>query len=261
MNKTFVKDIQEGESVSGVFLIDSAHQRVTKTNKPYLKLVLVDKSGQIEAVMWDETMEKNADSRSIKAGDFADVSGKAAVNRYSNRGEVLLNQIRKVNAGELDILDFLPRTERDIDELKSELWALIEEIEDKPVKNLLTKIFRDPETGGGFFLAPAGKNFHHAYLGGPLEHSVSVAKLAVLICGHYGGLDKSLLIAGALLHDIGKIREFDFVTRIDYSTEGRLKGHIVIGDQLVAGAAAGIAGFPEEIKVHLSHLILSHQGE
>lgn len=261
MEKTFVKDIKESEQVNGVFLIDSAHQRFTKANKAYLKLVLVDKSGQIESVMWEETMEKNPQSREIKAGDFADISGQAAVNRFTKQVEVVLNQIHKINEDDLNILDFLPCTERDIDQLKGELRELVALIEDKHLKQLLDKILDDPELGKAYCIAPAAKNYHHAYLGGLLEHSVSVAQLAVLMCDHYNGIDKSLLIAGALLHDIGKIYEFDYTTRIDYSTQGRLKGHIVIGDQVVTEAVAGIPGFPEETKLHLSHLILSHQGE
>lgn len=255
MEKTFVKDIKEGDGVDGVFLIDSAHQRFTKANKAYLKLVLLDKSGRIESVMWEETMEKNPQSREIKAGDFADISGQAAVNRYSSQVEVVLNQIHKVDEAELDVRDFLPCTDRDIDELKGELRELVALVEDKHLRELLDKIFNDPKLGEAYCLAPAAKNYHHAYLGGLLEHSVSVGQLAVLMCDHYPGIDKSLLIAGALLHDIGKIDEFNYATRIDYSTEGRLKGHIVIGDQLVAEAAAGIPGFSEAAKVHLSHLI------
>ncbi len=261
MKKTFVKDIKEGDVVEGVFLIDSAHLRYTKANKAYLKLVLADKSGQIESVMWDETIEKNPGSRDVKGGDFADISGQAAVNRYSKQVEVVLNQVRVVGEEELDVLDFLPRTEHDINELKAELREVVAQVDDKNLKKLLNKIFDHPELGAAFCLAPAAKNYHHAYLGGLLEHSVSMAKLALLMCDHYSGLNKSLLVSGALLHDIGKIYEFNYRTRIDYSTEGRLKGHIVIGDQIVAKEVAGIAGFPEETKVHLSHLILSHQGE
>lgn len=261
MEKTFVKDIREGDEVNGVFVIDSAHQRFTKANKAYLKLVLVDKTGRIESVMWEETMEKNPQSREIKAGDFADICGQAAVNRYSQQVEVVLNQIRKVSEDELDVLDFLPCTERNIDQLKTELRELVAQVDDRHIKKLLNKIFDDPVLGKAFYLAPAAKNYHHAYLGGLLEHSVSVGHLAVMMCDRYGGLNKSLLIAGALLHDIGKVREFNYKRRIDYSTEGRLKGHIVIGDQLVANMVDGIPDFPEETKIHLSHLILSHQGE
>ena len=261
VKKTFVEDIVEGTSVEGVFLIDSAHQRFTKANKAYLKLVLGDKTGQIESVMWEETMEKNPDSRVLKAGDFADISGKAAVNRYSKRVETVLNQVRKIGPDDLDIRDFLPVTDRDIGQLKEELNSVRDKVDDPHIKKLLDKIFNDSQMMESFCLAPAAKNYHHSYLGGLLEHSVSVAQLALLMCDHYPGLNKSLLIAGALLHDIGKIREFNYGNRIDYSTEGRLKGHIVIGDQIVAKAVESVKDFPEETKLNLSHLILSHQGE
>lgn len=257
----YVQDIQEGENVDAVFLVDSAHLRYTKANKAYLKLVLTDNSGQIESVMWDETIEKNPDSRDLKAGDFIDVSGRAAVNRFSKQVEIVLNQIRVVNPDDLDIVDFLPTTDQDIDGLKKELAEAIAQVSDSHLKQLVDKIFSDPDLMKAYCLAPAAKNYHHGYLGGLLEHSVSVAKLAILMCDHYGGLDKSLLVTGALLHDIGKIREFNYGNRIDYSTEGRLVGHIVIGDKIVAGYADAIKGLSESVKLSVSHLILSHHGE
>jgi 3'-5' exoribonuclease len=259
--KTFVKDIEEGAEVNGVFLVDSAHRRFTKAKKAYLKLVLADKSGQIESVMWDETMEKNPDAYDLRSGDFIDISGRAGVNRFTGKVEVILNLARKIGHEDLDITDFLPRTDRDMDELKKELAEVMAEVDDPYIEKLLDKVFKDPELSKAFYLAPAAKNYHHAYLGGLLEHSVSVAQLAVLLCRHYDGIDKSLLIAGALLHDIGKIREFDYTTNIDYSTEGRLKGHIVIGGEIVGKLMDGIRDFPEDLKLHLSHLVLSHQGE
>ncbi len=257
----YVQDIQEGENVDAVFLVDSAHLRYTKANKAYLKLVLTDNSGQIESVMWDETIEKNPDSRNLQAGDFIDISGRAAVNRFSKQVEIVLNQIRIVSPDDLDIVDFLPTTTQDIDGLKKELSDAIDQVSDGHLKKLVDKVFSDPDLMKAYCLAPAAKNYHHGYLGGLLEHSVSVAKLAILMCDHYGDLDKSLLVTGALLHDIGKIREFNYTNRIDYSTEGRLVGHIAIGDKIVVGYADSIKGLPESVKLSVSHLILSHHGE
>jgi 3'-5' exoribonuclease len=261
MEKTYIKDIREGDTVSGVFLVDSAHQRYTKNNKAYFKLVLTDKTGQIESVMWEETMEKNPDVLALKAGDFVDLTGQAAVNRYANRVEVVLNHVRQVSADDIDVLDFLPKTEADIDRLKEQLAELIGQVDDAQVKKLLDAVFGDLKIYKAYCLAPAAKTYHHAYLGGLLEHSVSVGGLALLLCGHYPGLNKSLLIAGALLHDIGKIREFNYATHIEYSTEGRLKGHIVMGDQIVSGIADKIKGLSDDLKLQISHLILSHHGE
>ncbi len=261
MAKTYVQDIIEGDHVDGVFLVDSVHKRFTKAKKKYLKFVLVDKSGQIESVMWAETMEKNPDIDNLRGGDYADVSGLAGVNRYTNRVEVVLNQVRKVSPSDLDLSDFLPQTERDIPEMKQELAELIDQADDPNIKKLLKKVFDDPEVAAAFEIAPAAKNYHHAYLGGLLEHSVSVGQLALLISDHYGVIDKSLLLAGAILHDIGKIREFNYTTKIDYSTQGRLTGHVVLGESIVARIADGIPDFPEELRVQISHLILSHQGE
>ncbi len=261
MSKTFVADIKEGYEVSGVFLVDTAHRRFTKAKKEYLKLVLVDKTGQIESVMWDETMEKNPDVGALSGGVFIDLDGRANVNRYTNKVEVVLNHLRIVSVDDLDVGDFLPTTERDIDELKSELKAVLAEVDDAHVAKLLDKVFKDKEIFAAFTMAPAAKGFHHAYLGGLLEHSVSIAQLAVSTAAHYPAIDKSLLIAGALLHDIGKIAEFDYTTKIDYSTSGRLQGHIVLGNELVLRAADSIKDFPADLKAQISHLILSHHGE
>ncbi len=261
MSKTFVTDIKEGAEVDGAFLVDTAHRRFTKAKKEYLKLVLVDKSGQIESVMWDETIEKNPDAGGLRSGLFIDISGRAHVNRYTNKVEVVLNSLRVVSSDVLDIGDFLPQTERDIDELRDELGAIMAKVEEAYITKLLDKIFKDTETAEAFYIAPAAKGFHHAYLGGLLEHSVSVAQLALAISTQYPDIDRSLLIAGALLHDIGKIAEFDYSTKIDYSTAGRLQGHIVLGNELVLKVANSIKGFPEILKAQISHLILSHHGE
>ncbi len=261
MSKTFVADIKEGFEVSGVFLVDTAHRRFTKAKKEYLKVVLADKTGQIESVMWDETMEKNPDAGSLGGGVFIDIDGRANVNRYTNKVEVVLNHLRIVALGDLDITDFLPTTERDIEELEAELKAVLAQVDDGDIKKLLDKIFKDKETYDAFTLAPAAKGFHHAYLGGLLEHSVSVGRLAVSTSEQYPAIDKSLLIAGALLHDIGKTVEFDYTTKIDYSTKGRLQGHMVLGNEMVLKAADSIKGFPQELKAQVSHLILSHHGE
>ena len=126
---------------------------------------------------------------------------------------------------------------------------------------MLGNLFDDENFYKSFITAPAAKSYHHAYLGGLLEHSVSVAHLVVLACSNYVEMDKSLLIAGAILHDVGKIKEFEYQRKIDYSTVGRLKGHIVIGNEIVVQAMEKIPEFPEETKLALSHLILSHQGE
>lgn len=261
MKKFFVAQINEGDRVNTYFLVEACHQRYTKNNKVYLKLVLADKTGRIEAVMWDETMEKSASWQDVKAGDFVIVDGQATKNRYNNKVEIVLEQVQKVANNNLNPADFLPTTSKDVQKLQLDLLVLCQEVTNPFLKKLLNKIFSREELLDKFCLAPAAKNFHHAYLGGLLEHSVSVAKLAVLLCQHYQELDKSLLIAGALLHDIGKVYEFSYERKIDYSTEGRLKGHIVMGEQLVAKYIEKIKNFPEELKLQLSHLILSHQGE
>lgn len=260
--KTYVTDIQEGRQIEGLFLVDNLSKRITRNNQAYLKFSLSDRSGGIEAVVWDEAMEKNPDTAQVKAGDYISLSGQSVVNRYTKRVEINIASLEIADDKTVKPEEFLPVTDKDIGELKADLSRLIGIVGDDHYRKALEILFEDKRFEDMYATAPAAKNYHHAYIGGLLEHSVAVARLAELFCTRfYTDLNMSLLIAGALLHDVGKIREFDYSRKIDYSTEGRLKGHIVIGNEIVGEAIDKIKGFPEEKKLALSHLILSHQGE
>lgn len=259
---TYVSDIREGRQIAGLFLVDNRSKRITKSNQAYLKFSLSDKSGGIEAVVWDEAMEKNPDAAKVEAGDYISLSGQSVVNRFTKRVEINIARLEIADEKAIKPEEFLPTTEKDIDELKADLTRLIGNVTDEHYRKLLEMLFDDQRFIDRYSAAPAAKNYHHAYLGGLLEHSVAVARLVELFCSQfYTDMDMSLLIAGALLHDVGKIREFDYSRKIDYSTEGRLKGHIVIGNEIVCEAIDKIEGFPGNKKLALSHIVLSHQGE
>lgn len=259
--KVFVDSIKEGDIAEGTFLVDNCIRRTSKNNRAFLKFYLSDKSGNIEAVAWDEAMEKNPDCATVKGGDYVNLIGQAALNRFSGKVEISLSRLTIISPSELNAADFLPSTSKDVKLLEEDLLSLRQKVSDPYLSKLLDKLFDDQDFYRAFTTAPAAKNYHHAYLGGLLEHSVAVANLTVLFCSFYRDMDLSLLITGAILHDVGKIREFEYQRKIDYSTEGRLKGHIVIGNQIAAEAMDAIPGFPDETKLALSHLILSHQGE
>lgn len=259
--KVFVADIKEGEQVEGVFLVDNCLKRLSKNNRAFQKFYLSDKTGHIEAVAWDETMEKNPDCQRVREGNFVDLSGQAAINRYTSKVEIVISRLAVISAAALKTEDFLPTTAKDIKALEKDLSRLMDKVADPHLNRLLNNLFSNKDFYQAFIKAPAAKNYHHAYIGGLLEHSVAVGNLVVLFCQFYEEMDMSLLIAGAILHDVGKIKEFEFERKIDYSTEGRLKGHIVIGNQIVNQAMDAIPDFPEETKLALSHVILSHQGE
>ena len=256
-----ISEIKEGDPIDGLFMVDNCSKRISKNNRAYLKFQLSDMSGSIEAVAWDEAMEKNPDTKKVSSGDYISLAGKSSVNRYTNKVEISISSLNIISDAEVDPALFLPSTDKDIDELKKELMELIGKVSDNDYRRLLKILFDDHEFLGQFTLAPAAKNYHHAYLGGLLEHSVSVATLAILLSSFYGNVDESLMITGAILHDVGKIKEFDYSKRIDYSTEGRLKGHIVIGNEIAEKAMDKLQEFPKEKRNALSHLILSHQGE
>lgn len=258
---TFIKDIREGDQLEGVYLVDKVSKRQAKSGKEYLKIEVRDKSAAMEAVAWDETMERNPDCRRLAAGDYAAISGRANFNTYTSKVEIVLSRLNIVNPDSVDPFDFLPTTEKNIDQLKKRLRELIGEVTDSHLRQLLDQMFSDEDFMLKFATAPAAKTYHHAYLGGLLEHSVAVASLAVLFAKSYPELDMSLLLTGAILHDVGKIVEFDYQRRIDYSTAGRLQGHIVLGNDIVCRAVGQVKGFPRELLLQLSHLILSHQGE
>lgn len=261
MKQTFVEQIQAGDRIDDVFLVDSCQRRTTKNGKDYLRLALTDRTGTIEGVMWDDAMEKSPASATLADGDYARVEAQAQVSRYSNKLELVVSSVEREDAGALDPAAFLPTTSRDIGELREELLVICRQVDNAHLRRLLLNLFEDDDFLDAYSRAPAAKNYHHAYIGGLLEHSVAVANLAGVFCSLYPTLDRSLLVTGALLHDVGKVREFDYAGRIDYSTEGRLKGHIVIGNEIVMEAMAAIDGFPDDLKLHLSHLVLSHQGE
>ena len=257
----FISEIKEGDPVDGLFMVDNCSKRISKNNRPYLKFHLSDMSGSIEAVAWDEAIEKNPDASKVNSGDYISLSGKSSINRYTNKVEISISSLKIMSDAEVDPAHFLPSSDKDIDKLKKELLDLVDKVSDGDYKRVLKILFDDQEFFNEFAAAPAAKNYHHAYLGGLLEHSVSVAALGILLCSFYEDVDESLLITGAILHDIGKIKEFDYSKRIDYSTEGRLKGHIVIGNEIAEKAMDTVQDFPREKRNALSHLILSHQGE
>lgn len=259
--KVFISNIKEGDDVEGVFLTDNVFKRTAKNKKTYLKLYLSDKTGAMESVAWDEAMAKNPDCSRLKAGDFISLSGQGRTNRYTNKVELIVSSLNIIALDKIELTDLLPSTDSNIEGLEDELLQLRGKISDPYLNKLLENLFADKKFRHAFVTAPAAKNYHHAYLGGLLEHSVSVTNLVNLVCSNYPDMDKSLLLTGAILHDVGKIKEFEYERKIDYSTVGRLIGHIVIGNQIVSKAMDEIPDFPEDTKFALSHLILSHHGE
>jgi 3'-5' exoribonuclease len=252
----WIEDIIDGQNVRGTFLVRQMGRAETRAGKPYLTLTLMDRTGEMAARVWD-----NADELAPRcpAGSFVTVTAQAQA--YKNVVQLKVNDLATVPAAELDPALFMPATPADIPSLKKEIQAIIDGLEHPDLQALLRVIFKDPELARQFTKAPAAKHMHHAYIGGLLEHTVAVARLAVQACDSYPELDRPLLLCGALLHDIGKTSEFTFdVFPFDYSNQGRLMGHLVLGVETVQSALADLPDFPEDLADRLKHLILSHHG-
>ncbi|MBI1920448.1 MAG: HD domain-containing protein [Geobacter sp.] len=256
MSKKFVSDIKDRDHVESVFLVKEKITAMAKNGKPYLNIRLMDKSGEVDAKVWDNV---DVIGSLFERDDFISVKAKASI--YLGKMQLVLAELERVPDAEVVLADFLPESERSIDEMVVELNELLSTVADSHLKALLSAFFDDPAIFPLYKSAPAAKGMHHVYLGGLLEHSLAVAKLVDSIVPLYAGLRRDLLITGALLHDVGKVREMSYYRSFDYTDEGKLLGHITIGVEMVHEKIGGIPGFPPETAMLLKHMLLSHHGQ
>lgn len=256
MKSLFISDIKDGQMVEDLFMVQELSKAETKAGKPYLSLKLMDKSGEIVAKVWDRAEQYEA---LCPAG--AVIGIQARCSSYRNALQLSISDMQRIADENVDFSAFVPSSKYDIEALAAELLALAKGVSDPFIKKLLLKFFADEDFFAIFKKAPAAKMMHHAYLGGLLEHTLGVARLADAVSKLYPSLDRSLLMAGAMLHDIGKIKEFSFDSHhFDYSDAGRLMGHMVMGVEMVQERINKIKDFPKELGVRVKHLILSHHG-
>jgi len=256
MPKLFISELKPNLEIASLFVASEKQLKTARNGTVYLDLKLTDKTGEISAKMWEKA---DAAASLFQSGDI--VYLRARTELYKDRLQLSISEIMAVPAGGYDPADFLPVCPYDRDLLFERLTRLVAGMTDCALRRLCEAILADPDIMIRFKLAPAAKSMHHAYIGGLLEHTVSVITLTYRICNHYNELDRDLLIAGAFLHDIGKIEEFVYDTHIDYSDAGRLVGHMVLGIQIVENKVRRIENFPAEASLLLKHLILSHHGE
>jgi len=260
MKDIYVSDLMgfdEGKLFDGFFLVLTRQQRTTKQGKPYLHLTLGDKTGPIEARVWELGDPRIA--KDFNRGDMVKVRG--SISRYEDRAQMKVDQLRKAQAGEADKVDMLPATSQDVGALWRQLEASVESLANADLKRLLHALLADTELAQAYREAPAARQLHHAWLGGLLEHVVSLLGLADRVAAHYPMLDRDLLVTGVILHDIGKIRELEWETGFDYTVEGVLLGHIQMGVDLVEKTIAALPGFPDRLRTLVLHMILSHHGK
>jgi len=251
----WIKDIRENVEVRGDYLVTRKVVSQTRQGNAFLTLTLGDRTGTVEAKVWDRVEEI---STQFKEGDIVTITGQAST--YRNQIQIQIHDLKQKKSP-VDPAIFQESTPKDIPEMFSELRKLAHRIKNPHLRALIESFMSDHQFILQFKKAPAAKTFHHSYHGGLLEHTLSVSQMAVLVTEHYPDLDGDLLLSGAILHDIGKTDELDFELNIEYSDKGRLLGHIVLGALMVEEKLKTLKNFPPELGLRLKHLILSHHGE
>ncbi|MEO7144718.1 MAG: HD domain-containing protein [Bryobacteraceae bacterium] len=256
MKSPYVNELQPNQTVTAIFLVHSKDVRQKRTGEPYLSLLVGDRTGELDAKMWDNVTEI---AGAFERDDFVRVKGLLQV--HQNRPQLTIHKVERIAESEVDFSDYFPASKRAPAEMAAELAGIVDGIGNPHLKGLLKAVLDDPSIARGFERAPAAKTIHHAFLGGLLEHVLSMCGLARMAAAHYKYADLDLLLTGVLLHDIGKIRELTYERSFGYSSEGQLVGHISIGLRLMYEKLAGLPDFPEKLRVLVEHMVLSHHGQ
>jgi 3'-5' exoribonuclease len=254
-NHLWISEIKEDDQVRGQYLVKLKRMGSTKKGDPFLSITLSDRTGDLEARVWERAEEL---TRVFNEGDIVDIEGYASA--YRGQLQLTLTELRPVEGIEEPSI-FIEVTKEDVTKMMTQLREVLRGIGQPQIRALVEKFLADRHFIALFKKAPAAKSFHHSYIGGLLEHTLSVCRMARLVADHYPDLDGDFLLAGAFLHDIGKVKELRFGGLIDYTDEGRLIGHLTLGAAMLDEKLADLDGFPEEVSLRLKHLILSHHGE
>ena len=253
----FLATLKEGMRISEVYLCKNRQIQITKAGKEYASLVLQDKSGTVDAKIWDL---KSPGINDINSMDY--VAIEADVTFFNSNLQLNIRRIRKADSGEYSMADYIPVSKYSIDSMYNELKEKIASVKNIYLNKLLKALFiEDLELAKRFKFSSAAKNIHHSFMGGLIEHSLNVAKLCEFYCKSYPIINRDLLITAALCHDIGKTVELSSFPENDYTDEGQLLGHIVIGYDIISKKADSIEGFPLKLLNELKHCILAHHGE
>lgn len=251
----FVTDLKPGNEVVAFFVLRKKEIKEYNGQR-FLKLELGDKTGRIDAVAWDNPQEIYDQA---ETGEIVKIKG--SVTTYRDASQLKIERLRKADNEEVELSDFLPSSEKDPNLLLDEFKGFVASIQNPHLKRLLELLLEDSALAEKLKRTPGGKLWHHAYVGGLLEHTLNVVQICEKAAAMYQLVNRDLLIAGALLHDIGKMGSYSAKGFFDYTDEGRLVGHIVSGEELIAGRIKEISEFPAELALQLKHLILSHQGQ
>ena len=256
MKQVFISGLQADQNITSYFLVCEKEIRATREGKTYLRLELGDRTGTVEARMWDGF---ERDAATFERDDFVKVQ--ARVESYRNKLQISIEKIRRVEEREVGAADFFAHTPEDVEQLYARLLEVVASIGNPWLRRLLESVVQDPEIVPRLKRAPAAKVMHHAYFGGLLEHVVSLCGLCRAVLTHYPDADPDLLLTGAVLHDIGKLEELSYGRSLGYTDEGQLLGHILIEYETVAKKISAIEGFPPGLKTLVQHMIISHHGQ
>ncbi len=252
----YINEFTEDERVVDHYLCKQKQSLKSRNGKTYYSLKLQDKTGTVDAKVWD----LNKDIQNFNENDYIKID--ASVVTFNNEYQLKVTKVRRSQEGEYDPSDYIPSTTKDINVMYKEIESIVEAIKDEYIKKLLKNILARPEIKDNFKTHSAAKTMHHNYLGGLLEHTLSVTQLSLKVAEHYGDMvNKDLLVCHAILHDIGKVKELSSFPENDYTDEGQLLGHLIIGTELVGEEARKIEGFPKKTENLIKHGILSHHGK
>ncbi len=256
MKPQYVADLKPNQTFTTTFLVHVKDVRQKKSGDPYLSMLLGDRTGELDAKMWDNVAEV---IDTFDRDDFVKVKGLLQI--FQNRPQLTVHKMARVADSEVDFKDYFPASERDPVEMFAELRGIVSGMANPHLRALLEAFLDDEPLAKMYRTAPAAKHVHHAFLGGLIEHVLSVCHLSRMTAAHYGYVDVDLLLTGAILHDVGKVAELTYDRSVSYSTEGQLLGHIIIGLRMLHEKLERLPDFPPKLRVLVEHLIVSHHGE
>jgi 3'-5' exoribonuclease len=246
----------DNESVTSYFVLSSMQVREKKQGGQFLSLILTDKTGSLAATMWDDFAESAA-----LCAEGCYVKAQGRVGRYQGKFQITLQKLRMAADSEIDPADYQPTTRFDVEEMWAELRGYVDVFSNTDLRRLVFAFLDDEEIGPAFKTAPAAKRLHHAWLGGLLEHVLTLVRVCLAAAPFYPEVDPDLLVTGAILHDIGKVRELAWKSSFSYTLEGQMVGHISIAQGMLREKVQSLAPFPEKLRVLVEHMILSHHGK
>ena len=258
MKDFFIEDAAkfDNATVTTYFVLSSLQVREKKQGGPFLALIVTDRTGSLEARMWDDVGEAIA---TCSEGCYVKVQGD--ISKYQGKFQITLKKLRLAADHEIDAADYQPSTKFDVEEMWTELRGYVEAFQSVDLRRLVFAFLDDERIGPAFKCAPAAKRLHHAWLGGLLEHVLTLVRVCRAISPFYPEVDSDLLVTGAILHDIGKIRELGWKSSFNYTLEGQMVGHISIGQGMLREKMKELAPFPEKLRLLVEHMILSHHGK